>query len=58
MASLAVAAALSVEYPDLSSICPLSRLQWLWAWLWEPKAGESLVVLVLKIAISITGSEK
>lgn len=53
MASLAVAAALSVDYPDLSYICPLSRLQLLW-----PEAGESLVLLVLKIIVRITGSEK
>lgn len=55
MASLAVAAALSVDYPDLSSICPLSRLQLLWVW---PEAGESLVLLVLKIIVRITGSEE
>lgn len=55
MASLAVAAALSVDYPDLSSICPLSRLQLLWVW---PEAGESLVLSVLKIIVRITGSEK
>lgn len=53
MASLAVAAALSVDYPDLSSNCPLSRLQLLW-----PEAGASLVLLVLKIIVRITGSEK
>lgn len=58
MASLAVAAALNVEHPDLSSICPLSRLLLRWVWLREPKAGGSLVLLVLKIFIRIAGSEK
>lgn len=58
MASLAVAAALSIEPPDPPSICPLSRLQRLWVWLREPRAEESLVLFVLKIFISITGSEK
>lgn len=58
MASLAVAAALiGVEHPDLPSICPLS-VQWRWVWFREPKVGESLVLLVLKIFIRITGSEK
>lgn len=59
MASLAVAATLmSTEHPDLPSIRPPSGLQLRWVWLKEPKVGESLVLLVLKIVIRITGSEK
>lgn len=53
-ASLAVAAvvnaepSVSAEHQDLTFVPPLPRWQVLWVQLREPKAGEILVLLVLK----------